>query len=165
MLMTMTGILGRITLGSAAETLGKMWDAAKGIVGTVALVGAGVATGGAALAGEGTMVAGGGTALAGGGETTVASGVGSGTLDSLGKANTMNTMSTLFSGMGLPRQAHVAGGLARGHEIGSHTERRASVFNQHQSDNPLRGRCLVLPPLKHVDNFGGSVNLGKFFLQ
>jgi hypothetical protein len=34
MLMTMTGILGRITLGSAAETLGKMWDAAKGIVGT-----------------------------------------------------------------------------------------------------------------------------------
>jgi hypothetical protein len=26
LLLTATGILGRITLGSAAETLGKMWD-------------------------------------------------------------------------------------------------------------------------------------------
>ncbi len=165
MLMTMTGILGRITLGSAAETLGKMWDAAKGIVGTVALVGAGVATGGAALAGEGTMIAGGGTALAGSGETAAARGVGSGALDSLGKANTMNTMSTLFSGMGLPRHAQVAGGLARGHEIDARSQQlsaRIGHFNQHQQEQsvPDVGVSGVTSRTTQtlLDNFGGSAD-------
>jgi hypothetical protein len=165
MLMTMTGILGRITLGSAAETLGKMWDAAKSIVGTVALVGAGVATGGAALAGEGTMIAGGGTALAGSGETAAASGVGSGALDSLGKANTMNTMSTLFSGMGLPRHAQVAGGLARGHEIDARSQElsaRIGHFNQRHQEHsvPDVGVSGVTSRTTQtlLDNFGGSAD-------
>ena len=74
LLLTTTGILGRITLGSAAETLGKMWDVAKGIIGTVALVGGVVATGGAAAAG----VAGAAPAVAGGGDAAVASGTMSG---------------------------------------------------------------------------------------
>lgn len=163
MLMTMTGILGRITLGSAAETLGKMWDAAKGIVGTVALAGAGVATGGAALAGEGAVLTGGGTALAGGGETALAGGVG-GALDSLGKANTMNTMSTLFSGMGLPRHAQVAGGLARGHEIESRSQQlsaRIGNFNQHQPqaapDVGISGIASNAAQTM-LDNFGGSAD-------
>jgi hypothetical protein len=158
MLMTMTGILGRITLGSAAETLGKMWDAAKGIVGTVALVGAGVATGGAALAGEGVALAG------GGGETAMASGLG-GALDSLGKANAMNTMSTLFSGMGLPRHAQVAGGLARGHEIEARSQElstRIGHFNQHQQEGPAPevGISGVTPRTSQtmLDNFGGSAD-------
>jgi hypothetical protein len=164
MLMTMTGLLGRITLGSAAETLGKMWDAAKGIVGTVALVGAGVATGGAALGAEGAAVAGGGTALAGGGEAAVASGMG-GALDSLGKANTMNTMSTLFSGMGLPRHAQVAGGLARGHEIEARSQElstRIGHFNQHQHEQSASdvGISGVAPRAARtmLDNFGGSAD-------
>lgn len=171
MLMTMTGILGRITLGSAAETLGKMWDAAKGIVGTVALVGAGVATGGAALAGEGAVLTGGGTALAGssgtalsgGGETAMASGLG-GALDSFGKANTMNTMSTLFSSMGLPRHAQIAGGLARGHEIEARSQElstRIGHFNQHQQQSvPDVGISGVAPRTTQamLDNFGGSAD-------
>lgn len=164
MLMTMTGVLGRITLGSAAETLGKMWDAAKGIVGTVALVGAGVATGGAALAGEGAVLTGGGTALAGGGTTAMTSGLG-GALDSLGKANTMNSMSTLFSGMGLPRHAQVAGGLARGHEIEARTQElatRIGHFNQHQSgqSTPEVGVPGIAPRATEtmLDNFGGSAD-------
>ena len=164
MLMTMTGILGRITLGSAAETLGKMWDAAKGIVGTVALVGAGVATGGAALAGEGVALAGGSAAVAGSGETAMASGLG-GALDSLGKANSMNTMSTLFSGMGLPRHAQVAGGLARGHEIEARSQElstRIGHFNQHQQEGPDRdvGITGVTPRTSQtvLDSFGGSAD-------
>jgi hypothetical protein len=165
MLMTMTGILGRITLGSAAETLGKMWDAAKGIVGTVALLGAGVATGGAALASEGAALAGGSAAVAGGGgETALAGGLG-GALDSLGKANSMNTMSTLFGGMGLPRHAQVAGGLARGHEIESRSQElstRIGHFNQHQQEGPARdvGISDVTPRTSQtvLDNFGGSAD-------
>lgn len=163
MLMTMTGILGRITLGSAAETLGKMWDAAKGIVGTVALVGAGVATGGAALGAEGAVVAGSGTTLAGG-ETSMASGLG-GALGSLEKANTMNTMSTLFSGMGLPRHAQVAGGLARGHEIEARSQElstRIGHFNQNHREQPASdvGISGVAPRATQtmLDNFGGSAD-------
>jgi hypothetical protein len=172
MLMTMTGILGRITLGSAAETLGKMWDAAKAVVGTVALVGAGVATGGAALSAEGAVLTGGsaalagggGTALAGGSETAMANGL-SGALDSLGKANTMNTMSTLFSGMGLPRHAQVAGGLARGHEIEARSQElstRIGHFNQHHQEQsaPDVGISGVAPRATQamLDNFGGSAD-------
>lgn len=164
MLMTMTGILGRITLGSAAETLGKMWDAAKGIVGTVALVGAGVATGGAALASGGAALAGGNAAVAGSGETTMASSLG-GALDSLGKANSMNTMSTLFSGMGLPRHAQVAGGLARGHEIEARSQElstRIGHFNGQRQDGPARdvGITGVAPRTSQtmLDNFGGSAD-------
>ena len=48
LLLSVTGILFRITLGAASEAVQKMWDVAKGIAGTVALVGAAVATGGAA---------------------------------------------------------------------------------------------------------------------
>jgi len=166
MLMTMTGILGRITLGSAAETLGKMWDAAKGIVGTVALVGAGVATGGAALGGEGVALAGGGTALASNGETAMSTGIGGGAaLDGLGKANTMNTMSTLFSGMGLSRHARVAGGLARGHEIEARSQElsaRIGHFNQSQqgqstSDVGVSGVTSKTTQTL-LDNFGGSAD-------
>ena len=166
MLMTMTGILGRITLGSAAETLGKMWDAAKGIVGTVALVGAGVATGGAALGGEGVALAGGGTALASNGETAMSTGIGgSAALDSLGRANTMNSMSTLFSGMGLSRQARVAGGLARGHEIEARSQElsaRIGHFHQGQqgqstSDVGISGVTSKTTQTL-LDNFGGSAD-------
>lgn len=165
-LMTMTGILGRITLGTAAETLGKMWDAAKGIVGTVALVGAGVATGGAALAGEGTVLAGGGTALASNGETAMSTGIGgSGALDSLGKANTMNSMSTIFNGMGLTGHARVASGLARGHEIDARSQElsaRIGHFSQRQQGQPVSdvgiGGVTSKTTQTLLDNFGGSAD-------
>jgi hypothetical protein len=101
--------------------------------------------------------------LAGGGETAMASGLG-GALDSLGKANTMNTMSTLFSGMGLPRHAQVAGGLARGHEIESRSQElstRISHFNQHPHQSaPDVGISGVAPRATQtmLDNFGGSAD-------
>ena len=53
LLLSVTGILFRITLGAAGEAVQKMWDVAKGIAGTVALVGAAAATGGAAGIGAG----------------------------------------------------------------------------------------------------------------
>ena len=48
LLLSVTGILFRITLGAAGEAVQKMWDVAKGVAGTIALVGAAAATGGAA---------------------------------------------------------------------------------------------------------------------
>jgi hypothetical protein len=132
LLLSTTGVLFRITLGAAGEALGKMWGVARGIVGTVALVGAVAATGGAAATVGGGAAAGGASAAGGAG---VVPGGGSGAgaaastpglsggapassaMNSLNQASAMNTMSNIFSGMGLPSHARVAGGLARGHEL------------------------------------------------
>src|SRR5512139_1677267 len=144
LLLSVTGTLFRITLGAAGEAVGKMWGVAKGIVGTVALVGAAAATGGVAAAAGGGAVAAGSTAGAGGavgGGTTAASataggsstpgmgggGLASSAMNSLNNASTMNTMSNIFSGMGLPSHARVAGGLARGHELDA---RKASLADR-----------------------------------
>ena len=166
LLLTATGVLGRITLGSAAETLGKMWDVAKGIAGTVALVGGVVATGGAAAAGGGAAVAGGGELAASTSMSEIAGGTGAGlgnAMGSLDKASTMNSMSNMFSSMGLPNHARVASGLARGHELDARKQDlavRIGNFNQSQAasapaDVGIEG---VSPKAAQalLDNFGGS---------
>jgi hypothetical protein len=181
LLLSITGVLFRITLGAAGEALGKMWGVARGIVGTVALVGAAAATGGVAAAAGGGAVAAGSTAGAGGavgGGTTAASapaggsstpgmgggGLASSAMNSLNNASTMNTMSNIFSGMGLPSHARIAGGLARGHELDA---RKASLADRvsnfgtgsqsggEQADLGIEG----LSPRSTqalLENFGGS---------
>jgi hypothetical protein len=77
----------------------------------------------------------------------------------------MNTMSTLFGGMGLPRHAQVAGGLARGHEIDARSQElsaRIGHFNQpHQEHSaPDVGVSGVTSKTTQtlLDNFGGSAD-------
>ncbi len=169
LLLTATGILGRVTLGSAAETLGKMWDVAKGIVGTVALVGGVAATGGAAGAGAG-VVAGGEATVAGGsisgglGEGAAGGGLSS-SLGSLDKASTMNTMSNIFSSMGLSSHARLAGGLAHRHELDARKQdlaARIGNFNQRQAESapPDVGIEGVSSRAAQsmLDSFGGSAD-------
>ena len=78
----------------------------------------------------------------------------------------MNTMSTLFSGMGLSRHARVAGGLARGHEIEARSQElsaRIGHFNQSQqgqstaSDVGISGVTSKTTQTL-LDNFGGSAD-------
>src|SRR5689334_2677259 len=109
LLLSVTGILFRITLGAAGEAVQKMWDVAKGVAGTIALVGAVAATGGVAGIGAGASAGAGATATtvgtgtgealaAGGGGLGGGNGMGglNGALGSLDKASTMNTMSNIF---------------------------------------------------------------------
>ena len=167
LLLTATGVLGKITLGSAAETLGKMWDVAKGIAGTVALVGGAVATGGATAAGGGAAVAGGGELAASTSMSEITGGTGAGlsnAMGSLDKASTMNSMSNMFSTMGLPNHARVASGLARGHELDARKQDlavRIGNFNQRQGESTPHqdvGIEGVSPKAAQalLDNFGGS---------
>jgi hypothetical protein len=166
LLLTATGILGRITLGSAADTLGKMWDVAKGIVGTVALVGGAIATGGAAAAGGGVAVAGGGEVATGTAMTEAGGSTGAGlssAMGSLDKASTMNSMSNIFSSMGLPNHARVASGLARGHELDARKQdlaARIGNFNQKQAESTTADVGIegVSPRAAQalLENFGGS---------
>ncbi len=169
LLLTATGILGRITLGSAAETLGKMWEVAKGIAGTVALVGGVIATGGsAAVAGGGVATASSGEVMAGTTMGGMSAGTGAGlgnALGSLDKASTMNSMSNIFSAMGLSNHARLAGGLAHGHELDARKQDlavRIGNFNQSQAESAsvdvgIEG---VSPRAAQtmLENFGGSAD-------
>ncbi len=182
LLLSVTGILFRITLGAAGEAVQKMWDVAKGIAGTVALVGAAVATGGAAGIGAGagagatatTVGTGTGTgeALAAGGNGGGLGGGGTGGLNSamgsLDKASTMNTMSNMFQSMGLPQHSRVASGLARGYELDA---RRADLATRISNfggggvnNNNNQGSSLGVDGLssraaeKMLEGFGGSAD-------
>ena len=185
LLLSVTGILFRITLGAAGEAVQKMWDVAKGIAGTVALVGAAVATGGAAGMGAG---AGAGTGT-GATATTVGTGTGTGevlatgggrglgggngmgglnsALGSLDKASTMNNMSNIFQSMGLPQHSHVASGLARGHELDARRAdlaTRISNFGGGGNTSNNQGSSLGIDGLsaraaeKMLEGFGGSAD-------
>ena len=185
LLLSVTGILFRITLGAAGEAVQKMWDVAKGIAGTVALVGAAVATGGAAGIGAGvgagtgagatatTVGTGTGTgeALAAGGNGGGLGGGGTGGLNSamgsLDKASTMNTMSNMFQSMGLPQHSRVASGLARGHELDARRAdlaTRISNFGGGGGNNNNQGSSLGIDGLsaraaeKMLEGFGGSAD-------
>ncbi len=184
LLLSVTGILFRITLGAAGEAVQKMWDVAKGVAGTIALVGAVAATGGAAGIGAGAGAGAGATA------TTIGTGTGTGegltaagsgglgggnsmgglnsALGSLDKASTMNTMSNIFQSMGLPQHSRVAGGLARGHEINARKadlEARISNFGGGGgNNNNNQGSSLGIDGLsaraadKMLEGFGGSAD-------
>ncbi len=182
LLLSVTGILFRITLGAAGEAVQKMWDVAKGVAGTIALVGAVAATGGAAGIGAGagagatatTIGTGTGTgealAASGGGGLGGGSGMGSlnSTLGSLDKASTMNTMSNIFQGMGLPGHARVAGGLARGHELDARradlSARISNFGGEGGNTNINQGASLGIDGLsaraaeKMLEGFGGSAD-------
>ena len=173
LLLSVTGILFRITLGAAGEAVQKMWDVAKGVVGTIAMVGAVAATGGAAGIGAGAgaaaTTAGTGTGV---GEAVAAGGSGSGmggltsALGSLDKASTMNTMSNIFQSMGLPQHSRLAGGLAQGHEINARRadlEARISNFggggnNNHQESNIGIDGLSPRAAEKMLEGFGGSAD-------
>jgi hypothetical protein len=182
LLLSVTGILFRITLGAAGEAVQKMWDVAKGIVGTVALVGAAVASGGAAGIGAGVgagatatsveTAIGTGEALAAGGNGVGLSGGGTGGLNSaigsLDKASTMNAMSNIFQSMGLPQHSRVANGLARGHELDARRADLATRINnfggEGGNNNNNQGSSLGIDGLsaraaeKMLEGFGGSAD-------
>jgi hypothetical protein len=182
LLLSVTGILFRITLGAAGEAAQKMWDVAKGVAGTVALVGAVAATGGAAGIGAGagagaaatTVGTGTGTgeALAAGGGGALNGGSSMGGLNSalgsLDKASTMNTMSNIFQGMGLSQHSRVATGLARGHELDARRadlQARISNFGGGEANNSNnQGSSLGIDGLspraaeKMLEGFGGSAD-------
>jgi hypothetical protein len=183
LLLSFTGILFRITLGAAGEAVQKMWDVAKGVAGTIAMVGAVAATGGVAGIGAGAGAGAGasattvgtgtgtGAAVAAGGSGVPGGGSGIGgltsALGSLDKASNMNTMSNIFQSMGLPGHARVSGGLARGHEINARKadlEARISNFGGGGANNTNHGSNLGIDGLspraaeKIMEGFGGSAD-------
>ena len=96
----------------------------------------------------------------------VAGGTGAGlsnAMGSLDKASTMNSMSNIFSTMGLPNHARIANGLAHGHELDARKQdlaARIGNFNQRQAESAPADVGIegVSPKAAQalLDNFGGS---------
>ena len=123
-LMSVVGILGRITLSATADAVKGVVNAVKGVLDVAAMAAIGVATGGAGLAAApavaGRAVAGGGTAaggaVAGGG---VAAGGGAAMMadGELARAGLANQSSGLFRALGMDKAAGLQQNLGQGHQI------------------------------------------------
>ena len=142
-LLSLSGILAKLTLSASGEAAKKAFGVAKGLVATAALA---AATGGiGAAAGAGGMAAGGaaagggagagmGTAAAGTATTSAASSaVSSPAATGLGaeaahlsKAQSFNKLGTALDAVGAHGQARVAYGLGRGQEMAARQEQLQS---------------------------------------
>ena len=129
-LMSVVGILGRITIGATADAVKGVVTAVKGVLDVAAMAAIGVASGGAGLAAApavaGGAVAGGGAAAGGavvGGGAAVGGGTAAGggaamTADGeLARAGLANQSSGLFRALGMDKAAGLQQNLGQGHQI------------------------------------------------
>ena len=144
-LLSLSGILAKLTLSASGEAAKKAFGVAKGLVATAALAAATGGIGAAAGAGAGGMAAGGaaaggstgtgmGTAAAGTAATSAASsamsspaatGLGAEAAH-LSKAQSFNKLGTALDAVGAHGQARVAYGLGRGQEMAARQEQLQS---------------------------------------
>ncbi len=144
-LLSLSGILAKLTLSASGEAAKKAFGVAKGLVATAALAAATGGIGAAAGVGAGGMAAGGaaaggstgagmGTAAAGTAATSAASssfsspasaGLGAEAAH-LSKAQSFNKLGTALDAVGAHGQARVAYGLGRGQEMAARQEQLQS---------------------------------------
>ncbi len=121
LLLSVAGILGRMTIMTSADAVGQMLQAAKQIVsiGALAASGVGAAGAGAVAAGGSATASTGATASVMGGAAAVSGGSGGGqaALGHLSAAQDLNQRAATFEAMGLHAPAAYNRSLAHGHEI------------------------------------------------
>ena len=129
-LLSLSGILAKMTLSASGEAAKKIFGVAKGLVATAALA---AATGGIGAAAGGAVAAGGGAAagagVAGTGAATGAAMSGSaataaGTeMAHLAKAQGFNKLGTALDAVGAHKQARVAYGMGRSSDLSARQDR------------------------------------------
>lgn len=140
-MLSLAGILGKLTITTTTDAIGQLMNAVKGIVDVAAVAALGVATGGAgAAAGAGALGAGGagltgGAAFAGGGGAEGA-GLTAGGAESLasasshlGAAQNMSAISGLSQAMGLDRTAGFTRTLSNIHSLAARKAELTSRMN------------------------------------
>jgi len=153
LLMTMAGILGKITLGASAGALGKMVGGVKSVVGLAAAAGlaatgvgaaaapavAGAGAAGAGAAGAGAAGVGGtGAGAAGVGATSV--GGAASAMGHLDAAEKFANQSVLYGALGLRTPAGMARGLAHAQQLAAQKtmlQERASNFTRSSSSTAM----------------------------
>ena len=140
MLLSLAGILGKMTISTTADAFGQMLKAVQQVVAIGALAASGVGAAGAGAigtAGAGTSAAGtaaGGSGLSGGG--------GAAAMNHLNAAQQLNQTASTYSALGLHAPAAYNRSLAHGHELaarqtelGERMERFNGVQPQPQSQD------------------------------
>jgi hypothetical protein len=133
-LLSLSGILAKMTLSASGEAAKKAFGVAKGLVATAALaaatggIGAAAGAGGAAVAGSagaGLGTAAASTAATSTASTTASAGLGAEAAH-LSKAQSFNKLGTALDAVGAHGQARVAYGLGRGQELAARQDRLQS---------------------------------------
>ena len=153
-LLSISGILGKFTLGAAGDAFGKVVSAGKAIIESAVLAGSAIATGGASAAagGAGALAAGGGGALGGGGGAAALGGgaakAGSGAIGGFSATQHLqNAQASLgnadvASSLGMDRLASHYQRQAQGSQIAA---RQADIESRigHQSSGSSSGSTLT----------------------
>ncbi|MBC8334576.1 MAG: hypothetical protein ISR59_03915 [Anaerolineales bacterium] len=120
-LLSLSGILAKMTLSASGEAAKKIFGVAKGLVATAALAaatgGVGAAAGGAAAAGGGAAA---GTGATGAGAAATAAGT---EMAHLAKSQGFNKLGTALDAVGAHKQARVAYGMARSSDLSARQDR------------------------------------------
>lgn len=132
-LLSLSGILAKMTLSASGEAGKKIFGVAKGLVATAALAaatgGVGAGAGGALTAGSGAAAggataAGAGTAATGAAMSGSTSSVAAGTeMAHLAKAQGFNKLGTALDAVGAHKQARVAYGMGRSSDLSARQDR------------------------------------------
>jgi len=150
LLMTMAGILGKITLGASADALGKIVGGVKAVAGLAAAAGlaatgvgaaAAPAVAGAGAAGAGTTGVGaaGARAVGGAGTTSVGGAASAQAMGHLDAAEKFANKSVLYGALGLRTPAGMARGLAHAQQLAAQKamlQERASKFSKSSTMPP-----------------------------
>ena len=136
-MLSLAGILGKLTISTSTDAVGQMIHAVKGIATTAALVATGAgalgAAGGAAGGASGGVEAAGGAAsagLAGGGGEAAASGGLASASAQLGAAQAWNNKSVMYEAFGLGRPAQFARSLSGSHSIAARQAELSARMDQ-----------------------------------
>jgi hypothetical protein len=130
-LLSLSGILAKMTLSASGEAAKKIFGVAKGLVATAALAaatgGIGAAAGGAVAAGGGSAVGGGaigaGTAATGAAMSGSAPAAAGAEMAHLAKAQGFNKLGTALDAVGAHKQARVAYGMGRNSDLSARQDR------------------------------------------
>ena len=125
-LLSLSGILAKMTLSASGEAAQKIFGVAKGLVATAALA---AATGGIGAAAGGAVAAGGGAATGTGAAVTGTTMSGSASaaagteMAHLAKAQGFNKLGTALDAVGAHKQARVAYGMGRNSDLSARQDR------------------------------------------
>jgi hypothetical protein len=167
-MLSLAGILGKLTISTSTDAVGQLINAVKGIATTAALVASGAGAlgavgglaGGAAGGAEGAGVGGASAGLAaGGGEAAGGGGLASASAQ-LGAAQAWNNRSVMYEAFGLGRPAQFARSLSASHSLAARRAELSARMDQfggeEKTDDDLGFEASGGVRKELLESFGGN---------
>ena len=169
-LLSLSGILAKMTLSASGEAAQKIFGVAKGLVATAALA---AATGGIGAAAGGAVAAGGGAATGTGAAVTGTTMSGSASaaagteMAHLAKAQGFNKLGTALDAVGAHKQARVAYGMGRNSDLSARQDRLQTKIDGFggASNKPQSNQASQSSPESSDIGFSASSSVKKEILS